>query len=416
MAYSNSFERKVGGISHPLMSVATFLLCVFATNADLGSNRLVWWGSVGFFVLSWLLTSDMKLSLDLKYTMWIISFFGFAACSVFWAISVSLVTNTLKSAIVHVLVLLLLRSSIKTKDDIDRMVLIIIWTSIVNSVYIFAISFSSIISSMGGDYADRLGTAEGWNANSVGMMAAVGALFAIYYMLRTRKTSMKIILFLVACGMVFVSLMSGSRKAFLIVLVGIAAYLFLVSGKRRLTSFLLLAAFALVLIFVVMKVPFFYSIIGWRIDGMLESLLGNGSGDASFQNRKILISAAIDAWKREPIFGHGLDCFRTFGKIAADGKNYYAHNNYLELLADLGIIGASIYYSAHFYVAKKLLKRFKEKDHTAMLLLTLLGTMLIIDFACVSYVDFLFEIVIMILFAFITIQDAEKKGEIGCCQ
>jgi len=405
----NTTQKHNIGLSNPLMFFATFVLCTVAMNADLSSSRLIWWGSVGFFAFSWLCTSNMRFTFDAKYTTWLLCFWGFCAFSILWASSASLVTTVLKSAVMHIFILLMIRSSIRSKKDLERLIMILILASIVNSLYLMAISMGGG-SSGGSGVTDRLGSEEGWNANSVGMMAAVGSLFIIYYMLKTRKTSMKIILFLLACGMVFVSLISGSRKALLIVLVGIAVYLFLMSGKKRLTSWILLITFALVLMYVIMKVPFFYSIIGWRVEEMIEALLGIGSGDSSFQSRKVLISAAIDAWMESPIIGHGLDCFRIFGKIAT-GRDYYAHNNYVELLADIGVVGTLIYYSAHIYAGRKLLRQLKNRDRTAMLCLTLLGIVLMVDIACVSYVDFLFEIVIMILFAFITIQDAEMKGE-----
>lgn len=64
---------------------------------------------------------------------------------------------------------------------------------------------------------------------------------------------------------------------------------------------------------------------------------------------------AVNKWDRSPIWGYGFDSFKYYNRLMT-GHFYYSHNNYIELLYDLGIIGFAIYYWFYwklFYVAWK---------------------------------------------------------------
>lgn len=408
IADKNLQSKKKTGISHPLMFFATFVLCVVVLNADWGGIRVLWWSCVAFFVLSWFLTSEMRFVVDVNYTVWSVSFFAFCAMSILWAHSTLLVTTALKSLFVQLIILLLLRSSVRNEKEVNNLLFIIASSSVINALYLIITNFEMLTSNVGQDIGTRLGAEGDWNANSVGMMAAVAALILLYNFKKTQSIFTKGVYMLTIVAMIVVSLLSGSRKALFIVVLGIIGFLLLASQKKKIRTVLSVIFFVFVLYYSIIKIPFFYSIIGWRVEGFIAMLTGEGVVDSSTEYRQVLIKTAIDTWKQFPIIGCGLDCFRNFALIFT-GKSYYAHNNYVELLADLGMVGTFIYYGGYLFVLTRLLPKLRKGSNLDKLFVTLLGIIVVIDYACVSYSDFLFKIIFLAMFATITVN---RKSEV----
>jgi O-antigen ligase len=64
--------------------------------------------------------------------------------------------------------------------------------------------------------------------------------------------------------------------------------------------------------------------------------------DSSFDKRSAMIRTAIRLWQESPIFGNGSVAFVRHG-----GFGGYSHNNYVELLCNMGVVGLCLYYAAH---------------------------------------------------------------------
>jgi hypothetical protein len=107
---------------------------------------------------------------------------------------------------------------------------------------------------------------------------------------------------------------------------------------------------------IVMKIDFFYNILGMRLEKMVYAFLDIG-GDSSTIDRLYLIQEGTRLFSANPILGYGLDNFRY---LSVMGK--YAHNNYIELACDLGLIGAAIYYSFIVFLIIKAAKKVFRND------------------------------------------------------
>ena len=75
----------------------------------------------------------------------------------------------------------------------------------------------------------------------------------------------------------------------------------------------------------------------------------------------------------------------TFLGLKYTGYYFYMHNNYVELLVSVGIIGTAIYYLLLLYPLIKLFKPALRQDQMAILLEVLLLLMLFLDFGEVTY-------------------------------
>ena len=200
--------------------------------------------------------------------------------------------------------------------------------------------------------------------------------------------------------MASVIILSGSRKTILMLPFVFVLYLILnkkiTLGKkmRRLLSLTLVIILIIILCF---NNDYLYSLIGSRIEDMFSSLFGNDVLDSSINNRNNMIVQGMEWFNNRKWFGYGLDnyCYLYLKKYGID---YYAHNNYVELLVDLGITGIIVYYS---FFAKMILDYCKSKiihNEKTCLIFSLLISILIMDYAKVSYGDRVFSIVITTMY------------------
>ena len=77
-------------------------------------------------------------------------------------------------------------------------------------------------------------------------------------------------------------------------------------------------------------------------------------GDTSFLTREAMIKTGLHLWAKEPIVGYGLEQYRV-----VSGFGMYAHNNYIELLVDGGLISFLLYYSTLFLLIIQYWRRFR---------------------------------------------------------
>lgn len=157
-------------------------------------------------------------------------------------------------------------------------------------------------------------------------------------------------------------LVSGSRKVLLVSAIAfIILYLTQTDQKtsllKRLKRILIIVVIISVPMWIIMTNEFMYKLIGEKtlvvISGMLNIDLGVSS-DASTDQRRELIVIAGDVFQKNFFHGVGYYSFMNYNKW-----HVYAHNNYMELLADLGIVGFVLYYS--FYI-RQLFSYFKMNN------------------------------------------------------
>ena len=113
--------------------------------------------------------------------------------------------------------------------------------------------------------------------------------------------------------------------------------------------------------------------------------------------------------KESPLIGYGIDNYRILlGKNI--GLITYAHNNYIELLVGVGILGTVIYY-AMYVNALICLLRSKKNLNLRYLFLTFLLVVFIIDFASVNYFSKHIYIVLAMssIFANLNIKTSDSK-------
>ena len=115
----------------------------------------------------------------------------------------------------------------------------------------------------------------------------------------------------------------------------------------------------------------------------LLSFLEVGKGGVSEVERASFISEGIHYWLQSPICGNGLGSSVYY-------MGMYAHNNFVEILMSLGILGFIVFYSPIISAIKNYLmykKRTRSEDELTVLGFALLITSFVCGIAAIYYFD-----------------------------
>lgn len=241
-------------------------------------------------------------------------------------------------------------------------------------------------------------TAEG-SANTLGFYAAMSFIMSLILVARSKKGSNKHYLYLataVAC--LCITLLSGSRKAIVYIVVPIVVYWILRSKNPIKTFKNTIIAIAMVILtyYAIMHIPFMYNMLGRRVESMIAGFLGLET-DASTKTRLRLIEAGLTWFRERPWTGYGLGGYNALNWIFRKSV-YYAHNNYIELLVDCGLIGTIIYYWLYFKIIIKTVKNKLMDRKTKGILLGIMACFIIGDYGMVSYSFAIYQLMLMVMY------------------
>lgn len=240
-------------------------------------------------------------------------------------------------------------------------------------------------------------TEEG-SANMLGFYAAMA--FVMSFIMYTKAKGKKQRYLFAFSGFLCIlsALLSASRKAIIFAVVPLVVYWILGSKNPLKTVRNVIVAVVVVGIgyYALMHIPFVYNLLGVRIESMLAGFLG-GPADSSTATRLRLIEAGMGWFKEKPLFGHGLANYAAMN-WAFRGSIYYAHNNYVELLVDCGLVGTLIYYWIYAQIIGKTVKNKNINNKAKGIIIGIAICFLIGDYGMVSYNFAIFQLILMCLF------------------
>ncbi len=163
------------------------------------------------------------------------------------------------------------------------------------------------------------------NANTLGIYSNL-ALWATYYFYRNSKGWKKAVMLLIFLTSVILALLSGSRSAFVMILLNVIIICFL-QTKTKISR---LVVFLVVLVFLGLL---FTGKLAFLNITALDRLLMEGGA-----SRTELWSYALNVWEENPIFGCGYRVSKLFNNLSGSvGMDF--HNSYVSLLVEVGIWG-----------------------------------------------------------------------------
>lgn len=298
---------------------------------------------------------------------------------------------------------------IETSEDLNYLINTFVFAGVV-MVISFVSTYGEQMFSLANQVAEaeRLGEDFG-NLNLVAQRLTFSMIFSMY-MFAFKAKRFKWFYFLVTISCLAVILLTGSRKALLVVAV-LAVFMFYQfskgkSLKFKLWSFVIVAAIIAAVTVVIINVPMFSS-IKIRIDITIRTLLGSANmyETKSDANRMRYISEGIRHWLKNPFIGNGMAySYYLFGT--------YSHNNYIELLLNTGVIGGVIYYYPYLRTLLCALKRKSniEKNFKTLLISVVLA-IAVIDIGVVTYYDRYICIIMSTISSAVALKILKEKSE-----
>lgn len=181
---------------------------------------------------------------------------------------------------------------------------------------------------------------ENTNYNNYMTPLSLAFVLASYYALQKKEKRMQVAMIFLA----MVLLLGGSRKT--IFLIPVAVLFFTTKRgnvKRVFKGGLLTFAILIIGYYAINNVPQLASVQESLYNAYKAYILGERTNlGNSTEGRIYLTRAAKEVWMNHPILGVGWNNFRYYNNLGV-----YAHNNYYEALASLGIIGFALYYFLH---------------------------------------------------------------------
>lgn len=378
-----------------------YLCATVAHQTWIGFDAIICKMSFALYFLLILINIFKKKKIIINnFIKWFVIFFCYIVISCLWSNNLSDATEYFSNYFLRIIILILgISNTIDNKNDIDKLLKMYVWAIL----YMFLILIIKTPSKDWGTY--RLGTSIGLWKNSVGLYSTYACFFSIYFFSKEKNKLKKVIYILISGIFLYLATVSGSRKATLMIPLGVIIYLFL-KQERKLTykkvfrivcSMIMIPIVLLVSYNFLMNNDFFYKAIGERIESGINVYL-NDTQEESLDERQFFIKEATSLFKNNPIFGYGSNGFVTYMREINYSHIAYCHNNFLELLSTLGIIGFLIFYIFQGYLLFILFKlRNSEKDKdlynmeiSIFLLITLFGWWNVYYFQIVN--NFLFLI------------------------
>ena len=179
----------------------------------------------------------------------------------------------------------------------------------------------------------------GTNVNSIGFRLAIACLIALYGYYRSKRKSRYFYLLLSLVYTAFI-LITGSRRAFLLIILAYALFPLAMSKdlNRRLKALLGITALIIAIFTLIVNYPPLYSIIGRRLLNALSAVFN--SKPVMDTGRDAMIRRGLGLFLERPFWGWGMGNFRYVSGI----DHVYSHNNYVELLFAAGFPGFAAYY------------------------------------------------------------------------
>ena len=243
------------------------------------------------------------------------------------------------------------------------------------------------------------GTFNNPNLGSICFVFSI--LFADYELKKIKKRNLYFyFLFIVILISIALVIATASKKGLLLIVLYFLGKIYSNKKSSLRTKNTTVVGFLLLLVFNFVPSEFLKEISDnafFRFNSFLEQIESNNSvglNTGSTSERIFFIEKAIDGFFDSPLYGHG---FRSF-----EAKfTLYSHNNYLELLYSIGIIGFFLYYSIYL---KLCMMAFKADAKTKFLLIFSILSLCFIDIAAVTYSTKTIHYFICVLFVVFEIQ------------
>ncbi|WP_291652700.1 O-antigen ligase family protein [Clostridium sp.] len=256
--------------------------------------------------------------------------------------------------------------------------------TVIISIYIFFAEFG--VRRINNRYGEIVFSKEYGTYITYSYNLIISICFIIYsYIFNCKIKKEKIKTFLLGSLIFIFILLSGTRKAMIIPILFAIMITFINARQNaiKIIKYVIISLIVLIIIYyTIMNVEIFYNFIGYRIESLLA--VNSSIKDNSMMERILMRDYAWELFLRNPVLGHGAGTFRDYF-IQISGKYLYSHNNHLEILSGLGIIGYIVFYGWLINILSNLYKLIKEGDEISIGFFSFILIQIFLDYGTVSY-------------------------------
>lgn len=230
------------------------------------------------------------------------------------------------------------------------------------------------------------------NPNTYALVLILGILLALRQLLVVsldRKLAPRLVAFLLAyvsLGVYGIVFLTGSRKGILLSLAALAILALFWVWQQPLSRRMLVST-AVVVAFVVLGALLYNAPQFSRVVELSSFLEGGPVRDTGLTRRSAMLDDALRLWRERPLLGWGFDQFKVVSRWRA-----YSHNNYVELLANQGVVGLLLYLMIPLSAFVSLARTWRRRPTPALAAdgfwgMVVIGVLLAWDAGAVSYYD-----------------------------
>lgn len=282
---------------------------------------------------------------DGVFFLQVFAFICFSVLSVFWTVDQGVTWSSSVILLKSALLALIFHICLSAINELDSVFKWIAFACLVyGGIYIYKVGVDDLA------YARLNVEVEGLpNINTVATLVAFSVIY--YFLLLMRRMNVFDFLLFSLAALILVVL--GSRRAIIISILAIMASL---NWRGRSKLLVALAMLIVVVCVVYFMIPEEYLL--FSVDRAL-SVFDNNLIDDSDVIRLRLLEFSLDLFSDAPVFGNGYYTFSYLNSVR-NSVSYYAHNNYMETLVGLGVIGLSLYYAIYARLLLRCLSVFSR--------------------------------------------------------
>jgi O-antigen ligase len=237
---------------------------------------------------------------------------------------------------------------------------------------------------------------NGWYYNTTAQVIAFAICMCIFLFIYEKRIRW----LLPIPAICYLLIRTGSRKAVLMIAISIIIFCILKWSKKIIsftTLLILVFITCLGIWFVNLDLEISHALLR-IINGWIRADYTNS--DHSTIERLYFINESWNMFLRKPITGWGIGSFSEhLRQVGYSFIAIYSHNNYLEMLACLGLVGFLLYYSVYFKILlNTILSWQKDKNNFCVLVFVLILTLLFCEIGVVTYNAYMYIYVIVIAF------------------
>lgn len=338
-----------------------------------------------------------------KYTIWASIFTAIMLASILWAEDQSEALYFFTWSFQVFLVCILLDSFIDSKEKLDYVLKCIIIAGVLLAARLL---IETPINQWG---VRRLGSEIDYNPNSLGLRLAFATLVSTYFMVKT--SSRKYIFFIGSLLLASTAMLTGSRKVFLVLVGGHLLFLLFYGSfkKSYIKKIPFIISIGIIMSIIIFSFEPIYDVFGSRIESTFSAFMGDDltTSESDTQLRTLMIIEGLNLFQNSPLIGYGIG---NYGEVSGFGT--YSHNNYIEMLTGVGLIGFVIYYSFYCYLLFKLTRGILYGNKKFVLPLAIICLMFINETAIVTFQSLYTQIFVMLSFVFVRLYNSEINGHL----